>query len=302
MAEIPCGCEGASILVDPCFFEHDALLAGQPGQELKPKAAPDRLSGAGGPNAVDVAGCGIYVPSNLQKLTDGNGTTVTGDGGVVPWKVDIALHPDSAQAAKIVNGKLFVEKAVVQGPVVSNTNTDEQLSLTANGLSAGNKHYAKVATGINTQPNAPWVSGQGGFLGGSPHLGYQVIVSFKNPSKARSMPVLWTVEAEIPYVTLTTGNPAFFSLRERAYLSSAGVVPAYTDQRQTVLAGAAGTAGKPSPLTYTASGIIPPNDTLTVGATLAINSAGYLDFTLPASQPIALKPVTLRIDILGSTT
>ncbi len=299
MAEVPCGCDGAAILVDPCFYEHDALLAGFDGQELRPARAPDRPANAGGANAIDHTACGPYVPVNLQTLNAGDGLAVTGTGGTTAWEASIVLVDDADNAASLVSGKLMVAKADAAVSGISSTaSCDEQLSNVSGGLTAGGKHYSAVKTALDTQPNQNWTAGQGGYVTTQPHIGNIVSVDVTNPSCARAMAVQWTIVAELPYVATTAGTFIVFSLYEASYLLSAqsGGWSDVAQGAQTSL------VGKMSPLAYTASGVIPPNDTLRVNGRLrAWWSAGSVDFTLPTSQPLTLTSNDVRIDVIGST-
>lgn len=295
----PCGCEGVDVYVEPTHFEHIALRAGSQELPLSLKLAPDASAIAGGDNAIEETSSGFYVPENLQTLTAGDGLSVTGDGGSTPWNASVALESASGNnALSFSAGKLFAP-----GTIVSTVNCDEALSSGMSGLSAGAKHYSRTAFGFQTRA-------QSAFNSTSPGNNLGTTASLTNPSCSRSMSVFWAVRCDQPYFILGAGTIAAFNLFHVAFLTS-GVTPSPSTVAQVIDRNESGqpiSGRKFAPLTYFASGTIPPGDTLRVDATLGVdwnNVGGSINFSPPVGVGLAntaFSELTLRIEIFGSTT
>lgn len=303
----PCGCAGASVYVDATQFAHQALLSGSVDNPLRIKVAADKAVADGGKNLLKSTTSGFYVPADNQKLTAGNGIAVTGSGGTTPWVASVVLSPTGNAAKFDTQGRLLVpaSDAVTVSPSVQ----DHALSLKADGLSAGSKHYslATHTSSVRANTSAAW-----NLSAGAPVTSTTLILDVVNPSPARYMAVSWTEVLEMPYTDVGPSTALVVQLMDRSYLLGEAV-PSYAPVDTAVFRNETGeplTSVKYPALNFTASGLIPPSRTLRVQAYLQIDwsTGGSIGFQAPTDPNGALQlahttftDVKSRIDIVGST-
>ncbi len=150
----------------------------------------------------------------LRDLEDGNGTSVE-------WSLDHTVQVDVVPKATSTL-KLEATPGALSGTVSVTSGCDEQLHVTASGLSAGSKHYSVVGSRLadryTTLPGPILVEA---YFIGAP-VTNKASTLFKslyidNPSTCRYARVLWTHHHWMPHLLANPGFSMWVDVQERLY-------------------------------------------------------------------------------------